>query len=151
MNGRQIFWIHIVLKCQRSSEARTFARLQYFCTFVIEIKDQMQYCMEEPKQGCRARALGTGSLYALRAALCAGLAGVNNSKFGVLFSFNNWCLIIFSTMNDMIFSKICVFLLISIWKINHFELVWFKHEEKIGHSNDQKHFQNSWQVVSIAL
>ena len=67
MNGRQIFSIHIVLKCQRSSEARTFARLQYFCTFVIEIKDRMQYCMEEPKRGCRARALGTRSLYALRA------------------------------------------------------------------------------------
>ena len=69
MNGRQIFSIHIVLKCQRSSEAQTFARLQYFCTFVIEIKDRMQYCTEEPKRGCRARALGTRSLYALRAAL----------------------------------------------------------------------------------
>ena len=65
MNGRQIFSIHIVLKCQRSSEAQTFARLQYFCTFVIEIKDRMQYCMEEPKRGCWARALGTRSSYAL--------------------------------------------------------------------------------------
>ena len=76
MNGRQILSIHIVLKCQRSSEAQTFARLQYFCTFVIEIKDRMQYCMEEPKRGCRARALGTRSLYALRAALRAARAGV---------------------------------------------------------------------------
>ena len=57
MDGRQIFSIHIVLKCQRSSEARTFARLQYFCTFVIEIKDRMQYYMEEPKRGCQTRAL----------------------------------------------------------------------------------------------
>ena len=66
--GKYIFSIHIVLKCQRSSEAQTFARLQYFCTFVIEIKDRMLYCMEEPKRGCRARALsnGTRSLYALR-------------------------------------------------------------------------------------
>ena len=73
MNGRQIFSIHIVLKCQRSSEAQTFARLQHFCTFVIEIKDRMQYCMEESKRGCRARALGIGTrlLYALRAALRA--------------------------------------------------------------------------------
>ena len=61
MNGRQIFSIHIVLKCQRSSAAQTFARLQHFCTFVIEIKDRMQYCMEESKRGCRARALGIGS------------------------------------------------------------------------------------------
>ena len=78
MNGRQIFSIHIVWKCQRSSEARTFARLQYFCTFVVEIKDRMQYCMEEPKRGCRARALsiGTRLLYALRAALRAARAGV---------------------------------------------------------------------------
>ena len=38
-----------------------------------------------------------------------------------------------------IFQKLC-FLLISIWKINHFELVLLKHEEKIGHSNDQKHY-----------
>ena len=73
MNGRQIFSIHIVLKCQRSSEAQTFARLQHFCTFAIEIKDRMQYCMEESKRGCRARALGIGTrlLYALHAALCA--------------------------------------------------------------------------------
>ena len=63
MNGRQIFSIHIVLKCQRSSEAQTFARLQYFCTFVIEIKDRMQYCMEEPKRGCRARALSIVDWY----------------------------------------------------------------------------------------
>ena len=81
MNGRQIFSIHIVLKCQRSSEAQTFARLQHFCTFVIEIKDRMQYCMEESKRGClgcRARALGIGTrlLYALRAALRAARAGV---------------------------------------------------------------------------
>ena len=78
MNGRQIFLIHIVLKCQRSSEAQTFARLQHFCTFVIEIKDRMQYCMEESKRGCRARALGIGTrlLYALRAALRAARAGV---------------------------------------------------------------------------
>ena len=78
MNRRQIFSIHIVLKCQRSSEAQTFARLQYFCTFVIEIKDRMQYCMEEPKRGCRARALSNGTrlLYALRAALRAARAGV---------------------------------------------------------------------------
>ena len=77
MNGRQIFSIHIVLKCQRSSEAKTFARLQHFCTFVIEIKDRMQYCMEESKRGCRARALGIGTrlLYALRAALRAARAG----------------------------------------------------------------------------
>ena len=81
MNGRQIFSIHIVLKCQRSSEAQTFARLQYFCTFVIEIKDRMQYCMEEPKRGCRAQALskGTRLLYALRAALRAARAGVIKS------------------------------------------------------------------------
>ena len=73
MNRRQIFSIHIVLKCQRSSEAQTYARAQYFCTFVIEIKDRMQYCMEEPKRGCRARALSNGTrwLYALRAALRA--------------------------------------------------------------------------------
>ena len=78
MNGRQIFSIHIVLKCQRSSEAQTFARLQHFCTFVIEIKDRMQYCMEKSKRGCRARALGIGTrlLYALRAALRAARAGV---------------------------------------------------------------------------
>ena len=78
MNRRQIFSIHIVLKCQRSSEAQTFARLQYICTFAIEIKYRMQYCMEEPKRGCRARVLsnGTRSLYALRAALCAAPAGV---------------------------------------------------------------------------
>ena len=76
MNGRQIFSIYIVLKCQRSSEAQTFARLQYFCTFVIEIKDRMQYCMEEPKRGCRARTLSTRSLFALRAALRAARAGV---------------------------------------------------------------------------
>ena len=78
MNGRQIFSIHIVLKCQRSSEAQTFARLQHFCTFVFEIKDRMQYCMEESKRGCRARALGIGTrlLYALRAALRAARAGV---------------------------------------------------------------------------
>ena len=78
MNQRQIFSIHIVLKCQRSSATQTFARLQYFCTFVIEIKDRMQYCMEEPKRGCRARALsiGTRLLYALRAALRAARAGV---------------------------------------------------------------------------
>ena len=78
MNGRQIFSIHIVLKCQRSSEAQTFARLQHFCTFVIEIKDRMQYCMEESKRGYRARALGIGTrlLYALRAALRAARAGV---------------------------------------------------------------------------
>ena len=82
MNGSQIFSIHIVLKCQRSSEAQTFARLQHFCTFVIEIKDRMQYCMEESKRGCRARALGIGTrlLYALRAALRAARAGV--MKFG---------------------------------------------------------------------
>ena len=43
-------------------------------------------------------------------------------------------------MNDMIFSKNLYFLLISIWKINHFELVWLKHKEKNGHSNDQNHF-----------
>ena len=61
MNGRQIFSIHIVLKCQRSSEAQTFARLQHFCTFVIEIQDRMQYRMEESKRGCRARALGIGT------------------------------------------------------------------------------------------
>ena len=75
MNGRQIFSIRIVLKCQRSSEAQTFARLQHFCTFVIEIKDRMQYCMEESKRGCRAWALGIGtrSLYAL---LRAGRVGV---------------------------------------------------------------------------
>ena len=61
-----------------SSEAQTFARLQYFCTFVIVIKDRMQYCMEEPKRGCRARALsiGTRSSYALRATLRASPAGV---------------------------------------------------------------------------
>ena len=78
MNGRQIFSIHIVLKCQRSSEAQTFARLQHFCTFVIEIKDRMQYCMEESKRGCRARALGIGTrlLHALRAALRVARAGV---------------------------------------------------------------------------
>ena len=78
MNGRQLFSIHIVLKCQRSSETQTFARLQHFCTFVIEIKDRMQYCMEESKRGCRARALGIGTrlLYALRAALRAARAGV---------------------------------------------------------------------------
>ena len=78
MNGRQIFSIHIVLKYQRSSEAQFFARLQHFCTFVIEIKDRMQYCMEESKRGCRARALGidTRLLYALRAALRAARAGV---------------------------------------------------------------------------
>ena len=78
MNGRQIFSIHIILKCQRGSEAQTFACLQYFCTFVIEIKDRMQYCMEEPKRGCRApaRAVGTRLLYALRAALRAARAGV---------------------------------------------------------------------------
>ena len=33
-----------------------------------------------------------------------------------------------------------VFFLISIWKINHFELVWLKSEEKIGHNNDQEQF-----------
>ena len=79
MNRRQIFSIHIVLKCQRRCEAQTFAPLQYFCTFVIEIKDRMQYCMEEPKRGCRARALSIGTrwLYALRAALRASRAGVN--------------------------------------------------------------------------
>ena len=78
MNGRQIFSIHIVLKCQRSSEAQTFARLQHFCTFVIEINDRMQYCMEESKRGCRTRALGIGTrlLNALRAALRAARAGV---------------------------------------------------------------------------
>ena len=83
MNGRQIFSIHIVLKCQRSSETQTFARLQHFCTFVIEIKDRMQYCMEESKRGCRARALGIGTrlLYALRAALRAARAGVMKSRF----------------------------------------------------------------------
>ena len=81
MNGRQIFSIHIVLKCKRSSEAQTFARLQHFCTFVIEIKDRMRYCMEESKRGCRARALGIGTrlLYALRAALRAARAGVINN------------------------------------------------------------------------
>ena len=31
---------------------RLFARLQYYCAFVFEIKDQMQYCMEEPNRGC---------------------------------------------------------------------------------------------------
>ena len=82
MNRRQIFSFHIVLKCQRSSATQTFARLQYFCTFVIEIKDRMQYCMEEPKRGCRARALsiGTRLLYALRAALRAARAGVIKNK-----------------------------------------------------------------------
>ena len=43
-------------------------------------------------------------------------------------------------MNDTIFSKNCVFLLISTWKINHFERVELKHDEKVGHDNDQKHF-----------
>ena len=81
MNGRQIFSIHIVLKCQRSSEAQTFTRLQHFCTFVIEIKDRMQYCMEESKRGCRARALGIGTrlLNALRAGvinLCGFFNGI---------------------------------------------------------------------------
>ena len=83
MNRRQIFSIHIVLKCQRSSEAQTFARLQYFCTFVIKIKDRMQYCMEEPKRGCRAWALsiGTRSSYALRAALRAARGGIMMQHF----------------------------------------------------------------------
>ena len=38
-----------------------------------------------------------------------------------------------------IFQKL-YFLLISTRKINHFELVGLKHKEKIGYSNDQKHF-----------
>ena len=46
------------------------------------------------------------------------------SKFVVLTSFNNWCLIISLVPNHewYIFTKLC-FLLISIWKIIHFELV----------------------------
>ena len=99
MNGRQIFSIHIVLKCQRSSEAQTFARLQHFYTFAIEIKDRMQYCMEESKRGCRARALsiGTRLLYALRAALRAAGGRYNGCTADVTEwiricpTLDNWC------------------------------------------------------------
>ena len=95
MNRRQIFSIHIVLKCQRSCEAQTFAPLQYFCTFVIEIKDRMQYCMEEPKRGCRARALSIGTrwLYALRAALRAARAGVINAAVEIISSWTQWIIL----------------------------------------------------------
>ena len=93
MNGRQIFSIHNVLKCQRSSEAQTFARLQHFCTSVIEIKDRIQYSMEESKRGCRARALGIGTrwLYALRAALRAARAGVINVMIGLWYDTYDIC------------------------------------------------------------